>query len=100
MLQRCVRHYAAPGYPGDYPKGQNITGLPEAAARPFIRVLHAGTKRDGERVLTAGGRVLGVTAIGETVDEVAERVYAAVECIDFPGVQYRRDIGHHARRRP
>jgi phosphoribosylamine--glycine ligase len=88
---------AAPGYPGSYPKGSPIDGLTEAAAVPGVEVLHAGTRLEADRVVTAGGRVLGVTARGASVDEACERAYAAVARVRFEGVHYRRDIGHHAR---
>jgi phosphoribosylamine--glycine ligase len=88
---------AAPGYPGGYPKGAVIEGLVEAAAVPGVEVLHAGTRVEGGRVLTAGGRVLGVTARGGSVDEAADRAYTAAARVRFDGVHYRRDIGHHAR---
>ena len=91
---------AAPGYPGSYTKGAEIHGLDQAVRLPDVRVLHAGTSRDPDGcVRTSGGRVLGVTAVGATVDEVAQRAYAAIAQISFPGMQFRRDIGHHARNR-
>jgi phosphoribosylamine--glycine ligase len=61
-----------------------------------VKVFHAGTRRDGERVLTDGGRVLGVTALGETLAEAARRAYEAVALISFPGAFYRRDIAARA----
>ena len=90
---------AAPGYPGSYPKGLPIEGLDEAQALPGVQVVHAGTRRDGDRVVSSGGRVLGVTASGPDIDTVAERAYAAVGKICFEGMQFRSDIGHHARTR-
>ncbi|HEX7480749.1 MAG TPA: phosphoribosylamine--glycine ligase [Polyangiales bacterium] len=89
---------AAPGYPGTVKKGLPITGLAEAAKCEGVQVLHAGTTRDGERVLTSGGRVLCVTASGQDIDAVAARAYQAVDSIHFDGMQCRRDIGHHARK--
>jgi phosphoribosylamine--glycine ligase len=89
---------AAAGYPGAYTAGQPIRGLERAAARAGVMVFHAGTRRDGDQVLTAGGRVLGVTATGETVAAARAQVYAAVEEIAFEGAHFRRDIG--ARRYP
>jgi len=62
-------------------------------------VLHAGTKRECERITTAGGRVLAVTARGADIDSTAQRAYEAAAHIAFEGAQYRRDIGHHARKR-
>ena len=88
---------AAPGYPGSYPKNAAIEGLSDAAEVPGVEVLHAGTRLDAGRVLTAGGRVLGVTARGASIDEARERAYAAAARVRFEGVHYRRDIGHHAR---
>jgi phosphoribosylamine-glycine ligase len=64
-----------------------------------VTVFHAGTALDGDTVVTSGGRVLSLTAIGETIDEAAERAYAAADVIDFEGKQLRRDIGHRARTR-
>lgn len=90
---------ASGGYPGSYEKGKPITGLDAAGSLPQVTVFHAGTVLDGDTVLTSGGRVLSVTAIGETIDEAAERAYAAVEKIDFEGKQLRRDIGWRARTR-
>jgi phosphoribosylamine--glycine ligase len=88
---------AAKGYPGSYEKGQPIQGL-ESAGQEAI-VFHAGTAlRDG-KVVTNGGRVLTVTAIGKTVDEAAARAYSVAQQVHFEGAHYRRDIGHHARSR-
>lgn len=89
---------AAPGYPGAVAKGLPIEGLDAAARVPSVQVLHAGTVRAGQAVLTSGGRVLAVTASGADIDAVAARAYEAVGQIYFEGMQYRRDIGHHARR--
>jgi phosphoribosylamine---glycine ligase len=88
---------AAPGYPGAYSRGLPIAGLVEAEQIDGVTVQHAGTRLDGDRIVTAGGRVLSVTAAGPDLDSVAERVYAAVSRIDFEGMQYRRDIGWRAR---
>jgi phosphoribosylamine--glycine ligase len=90
---------ASGGYPGSYEKGKTITGLDEAGELPQVTVFHAGTKLDGGRVVTSGGRVLSVTAIGQTIDEAAERAYAAAEKIEFEGKQLRHDIGWRARTR-
>ena len=79
---------ASGGYPGAYSGGQRITGLEKSAATIF----HAGTKRDGESFLTAGGRVLGVTALAPTLAEARARAYAAVAGIHFEGMQFRSDI--------
>jgi len=87
---------ASGGYPGKYEKGKPITGLAEAAAMPDVMVFHAGTAlRDGQ-VVTAGGRVLGVTAKGDDIRDAIARAYAAIEAIHFDGMQYRTDIGAKA----
>ncbi|MRR05612.1 MAG: phosphoribosylamine--glycine ligase [Deltaproteobacteria bacterium] len=87
---------AAGGYPGDYRKGDEITGLDKAAAIDDLFVFHAGTaKKDGSYV-TNGGRVLGVTALGTTVRDAIARAYEGVAAITWPGVQYRTDIGNKA----
>jgi phosphoribosylamine--glycine ligase len=90
---------AAPGYPGSVEKGLPITGLERAARVAGVEVLHAGTK-PGEvgGVATSGGRVLCVTGAGADLDAVAAKVYEAVGCIEFEGMQFRSDIGHHARK--
>ncbi len=81
------------GYPGEFARDKPIAGLSEAEALPGVKVFHAGTRfRDGQYV-TAGGRVLGVTAPGNDLREAISRVYAAVEKIRFEGIHYRRDIG-------
>jgi len=83
---------ASEGYPGDYPKGREITGLDAAGADPAVTVFHAGTRRIEGRVVTAGGRVLGVTALGRGVREARDAAYAAVSRIEFAGAQFRTDI--------
>jgi phosphoribosylamine--glycine ligase len=90
---------ASPGYPGTIRTGLPIQGLAAAESVPGVQVVHAGTRLQGDVVQTSGGRVLCVTATGTDIDEVAERAYRAVSEIAFDGVQYRRDIGHHARKR-
>ena len=85
---------ASKGYPGSYPKGTEIRALPEDDDRAII--FHAGTRRDGERLLADGGRVLGVTASAPTVGAAAVKAYAAVAEIDWPEGFWRTDIGHHA----
>jgi phosphoribosylamine--glycine ligase len=87
---------AAGGYPGTPRGGDVITGLDAAAAVPGVAVYHAGTRRRGADIVTAGGRVLGVTARGATLREASERAYRAVDKIHFPGMQFRRDIGARA----
>jgi phosphoribosylamine--glycine ligase len=88
---------AAGGYPGGYEKGKTIEGLPAAAALADVTVFHAGTKRDGAgRIVTDGGRVLGVTALGADLPAAVRRAYAAVDRIRFDGAQFRRDIAARA----
>ena len=89
---------ASGGYPGPYAKGQVITGLEEANALPGAKVFHAGTARAGAQTVTNGGRVLGVTALGDGVAGAVARAYAAVARIRFDGMQYRRDIAARALR--
>ncbi len=84
---------ASSGYPGPYQKGAVITGLEEAGAMEHVRVFHAGTTLLDEDVVTAGGRVLGVTALGETIQQSRQRAYDAVERIAFDGACVRGDIG-------
>ncbi len=83
---------ASGGYPGSYEKGKPITGLAEASALENVQVLHAGTTFDGDRVVTSGGRVLGVTAIGDSIHDARQRVYAATKLISFDGAYLRGDI--------
>ncbi len=85
---------AAAGYPQAPRKGDEITGLPPA--QDDCHVFHAGTAQDDGKVVTAGGRVLCVTALGDKVSLAAERAYEVVAGIHFEGMQYRRDIGHRA----
>jgi phosphoribosylamine--glycine ligase len=89
---------ASGGYPGHYEKGKVITGLDEAAADPGVVVFHAGTRLDGHSLVTAGGRVLGVTGLGPTHEAAMEKAYSAVEKIQFEGAHYRTDIGAKALR--
>ncbi len=86
---------ASAGYPGTYEKEKIITGINQAEQQPAV-VFHAGTKMKSGELLTDGGRVLGVTATGETFTDAITQVYQAVEKIDFEGKYYRRDIGHRA----
>ena len=88
---------AAQGYPLAPRKGDAIVGLPADA--PDARVFHAGTALQGDRLVTAGGRVLCVTALGETVKTAQQRAYQALATIRYDGMQYRRDIGHRAVKR-
>ena len=90
---------ASGGYPGAYEKGKRITGLEEAEEIEDVVVFHAGTAvRDGD-IVTNGGRVLGVTALGQTIAEAKARAYRAVDKIKFDGVYCRRDIADKAIRR-
>jgi phosphoribosylamine--glycine ligase len=89
---------AAKGYPGAYARGSEIKGLEQAGAEPNVQVFHAGTKRDGARILADGGRVLGVTARGSTIAEAKARAYAAIDKIDWQSGFFRRDIGRRATR--
>jgi phosphoribosylamine--glycine ligase len=87
---------ASGGYPGSYRAGLPIEGLGEAAAHTGVEIFHAGTElRDG-RVVTAGGRVLAVSALGKTFSAARERAYRAASCIRFEGAQLRSDIGRRA----
>lgn len=87
---------ASAGYPGSYEKGREITGLDEVAKMENVVVFHAGTARKGGRILTAGGRVLGVTALGDDIQKAIELAYEAVSKIHFEGAHYRTDIGAKA----
>ena len=89
----------AGGYPGAYKKGLPISGLANAARMKEIVVFHAGTRAKGKSVLTDGGRVLGVTALGETIAKAIARAYEAVSKISWEGAYYRKDIGGKALRR-
>lgn len=83
---------ASGGYPGSYPTGVPIEGVERAAAHPDVEVFHAGTRRDQGRLVTAGGRVLAVTALGSDVAAARHRAYAAADEIGFAGVHRRTDI--------
>jgi phosphoribosylamine--glycine ligase len=87
---------AANGYPGSPEVGTEIKGLAAAAAVDGVQIFHAGTRRDGDRLLAQGGRVLNVTARGKTVAEAQARAYAAAARVNWPGGFYRRDIGWRA----
>jgi phosphoribosylamine--glycine ligase len=89
---------ASQGYPGSYETGKVIAGLEEAAQIPGVEIFHAGTTFDNGQYRTAGGRVLGVTATGATLEEALESAYAAVSRISFEGMVFRKDIGHRALR--
>ena len=87
---------AAKGYPDNYAKGSEIKGIASAEAVFGVSVLHAGTMQDGQRLLSNGGRVLGVTALGANIREARERAYRGVDAIDWPDGFCRRDIGWRA----
>jgi len=91
MASVCVV-MASGGYPGSYARGKMIKGLEDAAKRPGTKVFHAGTARAGTEIVTNGGRVLGVTALGKDLKSAQAAAYAAVEKIHFEGVQFRKDI--------
>lgn len=84
---------ASGGYPAKYRTGFEISGLEEAGKDPGIIVFHAGTKLESGKYYTAGGRVLGVTAVADTMEHAREKAYAAAGKISFEGMHYRRDIG-------
>ena len=88
---------ASRGYPGKFETGKEILGLHEAGQIEDVKVLHAGTRRDGEKIVTSGGRVLGVTATGSTTQAALQKAYEAAGKISFEGMHYRRDIGRHGR---
>ncbi|MFZ5912951.1 MAG: phosphoribosylamine--glycine ligase [Pseudomonadota bacterium] len=87
---------AARGYPGDYEKGEPIQGLESAGQIPGIQIFHAGTTARDSEILSAGGRVLNITATGETLAEAVDRAYQAVARIHWPGGFFRRDIAWRA----
>jgi len=86
---------AAGGYPLSYGKGFLISGLPESEEEG-VKVFHAGTRIEGGRVVTSGGRVLCVTALGERVTDAQKKAYEMAEKITWDGVYYRTDIGYRA----
>ena len=87
---------AAAGYPGDYPKGDAIAGIEAAESLEQVKVFHAGTAEQDGNLVTAGGRVLGVTALGKDVASAIALAYQAVDRISWCGMQFRRDIGRKA----
>jgi phosphoribosylamine--glycine ligase len=87
---------ASQGYPGDYENGKEITGLEEAAGIEDVKVFHAGTKLVNGKVLTNGGRVLGVTALGSSLSNAKLNAYTAVKAIRWPGAWCRKDISDKA----
>jgi phosphoribosylamine--glycine ligase len=84
---------ASGGYPGNYDKGKVIHGLDTAGSMPNVKVFHAGTRQQGEEIVTSGGRVLGVTAWAADLASARTGAYAAVESIQFEGAHWRTDIG-------
>ncbi|MEK7867655.1 MAG: phosphoribosylamine--glycine ligase [Planctomycetota bacterium] len=87
---------ATGGYPASAEKGVEITGVDEAEKVAGVQVFHAGTAMKDGKLVTAGGRVLGVTAVGESIGQARERAYEAVSAIHFDRMHYRKDIGHQA----
>ncbi|MCX6720800.1 MAG: phosphoribosylamine--glycine ligase [Candidatus Staskawiczbacteria bacterium] len=95
--QACVCVVAAAdGYPGHYEKGMPIVGISEARSIPGVEVFHAGTKTCEFNVVVNGGRVLGITALKDTIAEAVDTAYKAVKCIRFSGMRFRSDIGARA----
>jgi phosphoribosylamine--glycine ligase len=95
----CCVVMASGGYPERYEKGKEIRGLEEAESLPGVYVFHAGTRRDeDDRVLTSGGRVLGVTGTGSTIRQAIDTAYRGVDKIRFDACHFRRDIGYRALR--
>jgi phosphoribosylamine---glycine ligase len=91
----CVIASSA-GYPGSYKTGLPVSGLGHAAQVPGVEVFHSGTARVGGQIVTSGGRVLGVTALADSLGDALARAYQALAEIEFEGIYYRRDIGHRA----
>jgi phosphoribosylamine---glycine ligase len=87
---------ASEGYPGDYEKGRPIRGLEEAGAVPDVKVFHSGTALVHGQVVTNGGRVISVTALGNTIAAAKLQAYTAVKCIRWPGAWCRKDIADKA----
>src|SRR5262249_16465692 len=87
---------ASGGYPGSYAKGKVISGLDAANTLPSTKVFHAGTAKSGDQIVTSGGRVLGVTALGKDLKHAQAAVYAALGKIHFDGAHFRRDIAAKA----
>ncbi|MFV2066530.1 MAG: phosphoribosylamine--glycine ligase [Pirellulales bacterium] len=87
---------ASDGYPGPYEKGRTIRGLDDAAKLPDVKVFHAGTASIDDQVVTTGGRVLGVTALGKSIAAAKLQAYTAIKCIRWPGAWCRKDISDKA----
>ncbi|MCX8069250.1 MAG: phosphoribosylamine--glycine ligase, partial [Thermodesulfovibrionales bacterium] len=90
---------ASDGYPGKYEKGKKIEGLDKVKKLKDTFVFHAGTDFNGNDIVTNGGRVLGVTALGENIVDAQKRAYEAVKMISFSGMHYRKDIAGRAIKR-
>ena len=90
---------ASGGYPGPYEKGMVIKGLDDAAKMKDVYVYHAGTATDGENIVSSGGRVLGITATGDTLQAAIDQAYRAVDLIHWDDCYWRNDIGRKALRR-
>lgn len=90
---------ASGGYPDPYQTGKAITGLTDAAAIEGVNVFHAGTKQDGDNIITDGGRVLGVTALSDGLHDAIQHAYKGVAAIQFPDAHFRTDIGYRALKR-
>jgi len=88
------------GYPGSYKTGFSIAGLAAAGQLPGVQVFHSGTSVKSNEVVTSGGRVLGVTASGDSLEQALARAYQAMAEVKFDGIYYRRDIGHRALKQP
>ncbi|MEK7081308.1 MAG: phosphoribosylamine--glycine ligase [Patescibacteria group bacterium] len=95
-LSACTIVLASGGYPENYEKGKIISGMKEAELNKDIIIFHAGTKMENNNLVTNGGRVLGVSATGNTLENALAKAYKAIEKISFEGMQYRRDIGKKA----
>ena len=89
---------ASAGYPDKYEKGKEIFGLDKIEQEGDVLIFHAGTKKEGGKLVTNGGRVLGITAVDKNVEDAIHKAYASVDKIKFDGVQFRRDIGYRVRR--
>jgi phosphoribosylamine--glycine ligase len=84
------------GYPNAYERGKVIHGLNDVMKMKDIMVFHAGTEKQDESIVTSGGRVLGITALGRDTQDAVERVYKAIRLVRFEGAHYRKDIGNKA----
>jgi len=87
---------ASHGYPGKYPTGLPITGVDQADSMRDVKVFHSGTAMQNGKLATSGGRVLGVTTLGDTYAQAQQRAYDAMKLIRFEGMHYRKDIAHQA----